>query len=282
MPEAHRYAALFGPGLSVREPATPRRGYGVGVDPDEPNEELLRGGNASGSVVRVGDTVRKPWLPSTTRTIAFMAALRDRGIDLPEPRGRDDQGRLVLEYVPGLLAMNHEPLDYALLARTGALLRSIHDASIGLAIPKDWRVHIPANHPDLLCHNDVAAWNLIIDGDRLVFIDWDGAGPSTRLWDLSHACLSFGLMSPSEEPEAAASRLRAFLAGYEPDNALRRELPATMTKRAWAMHDLLRHSNDIGAEPWSTMYVQGHGQHWRDTAHYVARHQSLWDHAIQK
>lgn len=250
--------------------------YGVAVGGADDSEEPLSGGNASSGVVRVGDTVRKPWLSSTERTVAYMRALRDRGIDIPEPRGRDDEGRLVLEYVEGELAMDREPLDAELLGRIGALVREIHDTSVGLQIPDAWDVLIPAARPDLLCHNDLAAWNLIIDGDRLVFIDWDGAGPSTRLWDLAYAAISFGHLFPADEPHVAAGRLAAFLDGYDPDDALRAALPKTMAHRARAMHSLLQRSHETGREPWASMYLRGHGEHWDRTADYIVRHERLW------
>jgi tRNA A-37 threonylcarbamoyl transferase component Bud32 len=256
--------------------------YRVGVDDSHASEERLTGGNASASVVRIGDTVRKPWLPSTERTVAYMLALRDRGIDVPEPQGQDDAGRLVVEYVPGELAMDREPLDAQLLRHIGALVRAIHEASIGLPVPNDWGVLIPPERPDLLCHNDLASWNLIIDGDRLVFIDWDGAGPSTRLWDLAYAAISFGRLFPTDEPEAAAGRLVAFLDGYGADHGLRAMLPSTMARRARAMHSLLRRSHEAREEPWASMYSQGHGEHWDRTAEYVAQHEHVWRAAIAR
>ncbi|MGZ4437698.1 MAG: phosphotransferase [Nocardioidaceae bacterium] len=247
-------------------------------DPDE----ALRGGNASGTVVRIDDTVRKTRLSTTERTVAYMRALRDRGIDLPEPHGLDDQGRLILDFVPGKLAMHDAPLDVEVIRAAGTLVRAIHDASAGLSVPDDWDVLLPAKEPDLLCHNDLAAWNLIIDGDRLVFIDWDGAGPSTRLWDLAYAAISFGHLFPDTDVRAAANRLAAFVDGYGADDSLRRALPATMGQRAEAMHELLRRAHETGREPWATMYIEGHGHHWLGTTKFIASHHRRWQQAVTR
>ena len=243
-------------------------------------EEALTGGNASASVARVGDTVRKPWLPTTELTVTYMRSLRDLGVDLPEPRGRDELGRLVLEYVPGDLAMDRGALDAATLRRVCAVIRTFHDASSGLAGPDDWAVLLPVDKPNLLCHNDLAAWNLVIAGERLVFIDWDGSGPSTRLWDLAYAAISFGHLYAGEDVDTAAARLVAFLGGYDADDLLRAALPSAMARRARAMHELLRHSHESGRQPWGAMYVDGHGKHWDGAATFIAQHKQAWREAL--
>lgn len=176
----------------------------------------------------------------------------------------------------GDLAMDGDRPDEALLRRIGALVRTIHDASVGLPVPDDWEVLIPVDRPNLLCHNDLATWYLATDGERLAFIDWDGAGPSTRLWDLAYAAISFGHLFPGEEADVAAGRLSSFLDGYGADDVLRAALPTTMAQRANAMHGFLRRSHESGREPCASMYVQGHGDHWGGTTTFIARHEQLW------
>lgn len=236
-------------------------------------EEPLEGGNSSKGVVRRGSTVRKPWLSTTERATTYMGALSERGIDVPIVHGQDDQGRLILDFIPGTMAIDVAPLDLGLVGRVGALVRAIHEASVGLAVLDDWDVLLPSEVPDLICHNDLATWNLVIDGDRLVFIDWDGAGPSTRLWDLAYAATAFGHLFPHADISESAARLRAFVRGYGADEALRETLPAAMAKRAHAMHDLLRRSHEVGREPWATMFVEGHGEHWAGTAQFIQDHE---------
>jgi hypothetical protein len=60
-----------------------------------------------------------------------MGALRSAGVDVPEVLGRDEQGRQVLELVPGALALDLEPLAVDDPALVGGIVRAIHDASEG-------------------------------------------------------------------------------------------------------------------------------------------------------
>lgn len=245
------------------------------------DEQELTGGNASESVVRIGHTVRKPWLENSSAVQSYLRALRSSGLDVPQPLGRDEGGRNVVEYIEGVLALDQLPLGQDDLLRVGGMIRQIHDASETVVIPSpgDWKMLLPAENPNLMCHNDLAPWNLLM-GDRWVFIDWDGAGPSTRLWDLAYAAQSFGLLFDGQRVDDAALRLRAVVDGYDADEALRKALPAAMAKRTAAMFNLLKSSNETGFQPWADMYVNGHGEHWRAAAQYVVRNQAAWEQAL--
>ncbi|MET4060320.1 Ser/Thr protein kinase RdoA (MazF antagonist) [Arthrobacter sp. UYP6] len=245
------------------------------------DEQILAGGNASGGVVRIGSTVRKPWTESTPGVLAFMAAVREHGVDVPVVFGSDEQGRQVTEFIPGQLALEAGPLSQAELHRVGKMVRAIHDASGSFVPAPDarWASAIPAPGGELICHNDLAPWNLIL-GERWVFIDWDAAAPSTRLWDLAYAAQSFTLSDTRQAPEEAADNLAAFVAGYGADRTLRGKLPEALHQRAAAMYRLLKTSHDVGREPWGSMYEQGHGDHWRRATRYALRHRALWSEAL--
>lgn len=241
------------------------------------SEEVLAGGNASGSVVRIGDTVRKPWSEASPSVGHFVSALRAAGVDAPEHRGRDGQGRQVTEFVPGTLAIAGAPLTAADLRRVGAMIREIHDASARYAPPIDatWRTAIAAPGADLVCHNDLAPWNLVI-GDRWVFIDWDAAAPSTRLWDLAYAAQAFALSDAGRDPADASRDLAALVDGYQADDTMRRELPRAMEERTAAMLALLEGARATGEEPWASMHASGHGDHWSRALRYVREHRAVW------
>ncbi|ATG55222.1 aminoglycoside phosphotransferase [Brachybacterium ginsengisoli] len=248
-----------------------------------PEEQPLSGGNATEGVVRAGDTVRKPWGPTTAAVHELMRTVAAAGVDVPAPLGRDEQGRQVQEFVPGPLAMDSPPLTPVELRRVGTVLRAIHDASEGFtpSAPTPWEplLPVPGGGEDLICHGDLTPWNLIL-GERWVFIDWDGAAPSTRLWDLAYSAQAFTLNDPSARPAEAAADLAALVDGYGADAALRAQLPDAMIDRTEAMHTMLESAHREGREPWGTMFVEGHGAHWRGAADFVTEHRELFAAAL--
>lgn len=246
---------------------------------DEPQEHVLTGGNVSNDVVRIGDTVRKPAGPHTAAVEAFLSYLNTAGFSgAPKTLGRDELGRHVLEYVPGDIAIDLPPMDLDDLRRVGRLIREFHDLAADFTPPADahWDVVILPDRSDLVCHHDLARWNLVCGADRWVFIDWDGAAPGSRLWDLAWSVTGFVPLEPVGDPATDAPRVRALADGYGLTAEQRQELPPLIGAHSRAMYDLLRESSLTGHQPWARLYAEGHGDYWGPVAEYADRHIDAW------
>ena len=246
----------------------------------ESPEVALAGGNASSFVSRAGDTVRKPWAQSTVSVQRLLGHLREQVGDLvPEPLGRDDLGRQVLEFVPGVEAMHELPMTVGEAERVGESIRLLHEAvaSFRRRDSDVWTTVMRRPGDEIISHNDLAPWNLIRDTQRWAFIDWDGAGPTTRIADLAYAVRSFAQLDQSHHPEEALPLLRAILDGYEASVEDRAALLPAMIERAEAMRDLLLGSIATGEQPWASMAVDGHGAYWRAAAFYLREHAATID-----
>jgi hypothetical protein len=103
----------------------------------------------------------------------------------PRSFGLDEQGRHVVEYVPGPMAHPDATtlgIRPPTLTAIGRLARDLHDALDGWVPPADavWHVAIEPDTEDLVVHHDLAPWNLVLAEDRIVLIDRDGCGPGSR------------------------------------------------------------------------------------------------------
>ena len=251
-------------------------------------EEPLLGGNTSGGVVRVGDTVRRRAGLHTLAVHALLSYLHAAGFaGAPRPLGIDEHGREVLSFIPGTVPWPDEfgllePRDR--LARAARLIRDFHDAVTGFVPPPDaqWQVLIPAEGDcDIIAHHDLAPWNLMI-GPQWAFIDWDLAAPGTRLGDLAYAIHGFAPLSanPRWQRHDAAFRVRVFADAYGLDGTQRRDLVPLLARRTRAMHDFLAQQASAGVQPWTSLWETGHGEAWRDDAGYIEAHEAVWAAAL--
>lgn len=186
--------------------------------------EVALGGNMSGAV-RSGDTVRRrtgAWTPAVHALLEYLAVHR---FEAPRPLGIDDRGREILSYIEGRAVPGWpDPFpgwifsDECLHA-AATRLRRFHDLVEGFAPQAGarWRMVAPGPH-EVVCHNDWAPYNAIFREHRpAVMVDWDMAGPGTRLWDAAWtAYMWIPLHRHGLEFSAArsAARVRAFCADY--------------------------------------------------------------------
>lgn len=240
-------------------------------------EERLKGGNTAESVIRVGSTVRKPATLSTPAVQSFVAHLRSVGFQAaPKPLGIDDQGRQVWEYVPGLLWHSSKTHSLSDLRRVGALIRDLHDAAASFHVPEgtQWNNRYELSGHDLICHNDLAPWNLVCGDTRWTFVDWDATAPATRLWDLAWTCISFPPFEPECDLATAASAMQTLLSGYGLDSSRYGELIRLMATRARAEYDLIVEGAKEGKQPWIKLHAEAHHQYWGPVADRIDRNAS--------
>ncbi len=207
------------------------------------DSEPLAGGNTHAAIVRVGDTVRRPagvWTPAVH---ALLDHLEGAGFAAaPRALGLDEDGREVVSYVPGDVVWpdHFELLEHDdALAEIAQLIRHYHDVVASFVPPPGavwWDLAAdPSGVHELVCHNDLAPWNLVRGPDGgWTFIDWDLAAPGRRAWDLGWALLAFIPLTPDRplDDSVIARRLRVFMAGYGSEGELEAALAAAVERAA--------------------------------------------------
>jgi hypothetical protein len=181
LPPRVRVGGRVAKGLGGVEFCGPRT---VEMDADELNISSLGGGWEAGTV-RVGDTVRRhtgPWTPAVHALLRHLEAV---GFDAaPRVLGVDSEGREILNFVdgePGLYPLPERLWSDAVLDQAARLLRRYHDATIEFVPPPNasW-LHGVREPVEVICHGDLAPYNCIYRGDRIVcFVDFDWAGART-------------------------------------------------------------------------------------------------------
>jgi Phosphotransferase enzyme family len=218
-------------------------------DAGEREIPLLGGLANRGSVVRVGDTVRRPLRRTSPATHALLRHLEDAGFSgAPRFLGIDAQDREVLSYIPGATATAPYP-DWVLteeaLVSVAHLLRAYHRAVAGFDFgPHSW----PASPPgplagELVSHNDPNLDNVVFrDGRAVALIDFDLASPGSRLWDVACAARLWAPLRPDARVRdsrrgRSLHRFRLFMDAYGTEDLDRARIPtAVQQNQEWFWH----------------------------------------------
>ncbi|PRX97165.1 phosphotransferase [Allonocardiopsis opalescens] len=244
------------------------------------SEPSLPGGFVS-TVVRVGDTVRRP---ATART-AFVREL----LDLLEaggwhgaPRflGMDDQGREVLDYLDGHVAWEaQQPAAVSSdesLAAVARLVREFHGLTAGTPLAGDQEV---------VCHNDLSPKNTVyrpLGGELrpVAFIDWDTAAPGARVHDIAHVCWQYLGLGPSlPDTAAAARRIRLIADAYGLTD--RRALVPTILWWQDRCHRGIDAGADAGDPAMARLRAAGVVTEVRSAYQWVTDHRDTLEHALR-
>ena len=254
---------------------------------DDDNEQVLSGGNIN-TVVKIGETVRRP-VNAHSRTIhELLLHLEARRVPAPRFLGIDEQGREILSFIDGETEFPRGMWDGedGLIA-SAELLRQFHDATLDFvpSEPDNWAFTYPdANRRDVICHNDFAPYNMVFHGDLPVAVlDFDLCGPGPRVRDLAYLAywmtpLSFGsgeLRVRSEKEVSSGSprliRLCESYGGVDP-----KDLLPMVSEVLHHMSDKLAATKMVGPEAANRLEEGGHFGHWaREANAFIERLASL-------
>jgi aminoglycoside phosphotransferase (APT) family kinase protein len=207
----------------------------------------------------------------------------------PRVFGIDERGREILEFIEGEVAWP-EPHLRALatndtVRRVGELLRAFHEAVATFVPPPDavWRYPEMADDAMpfvdargvIICHNDPAAWNIVVNPQRVAFIDWDVAGPRPPIWDVAYCAVGVVPIAPAAAVDVVP-RLRALADGYDLSGSDRRRLPHVIVARIASSYAHLRRRAEAGVAPWDEMWRNGHGDAWASMLEFASTHADEW------
>jgi hypothetical protein len=267
--------------------------------PDEhlDNSEVRLPGGRLTTVMRNGDTVRRPGQPWNKDVHQLLQHVRDRGFLLvPEPQGFDEQGREILSYIEGDTSAAVTPWpgplwSDELLADVGCAVAAYHRAAADFIPNPDaaWQYRPrPLEAGEIICHHDFAPYNAVFDDRQLLgIIDWDGAGPGTVQEELAFLAWQWVPLGPPDlkvhvgcDPRIdEGARLRLLLDNYGYDN--RQGLIHAVIERIEISRSGIEERAAVGDPPYVLLRDEGYTRGMERTMQYLIERSSQFQTEIE-
>lgn len=184
-------------------------------------ESLPPGLTNAGSVVRVGETVRRPRQTNSEGVQSLLRHLSKNGFEgAPQPLGFDAEGREVLTFVEGDVPRRPLPAwasTTEALVSIAQLLAAFRTAARGFPVDTHrwYSPPVPGEYATQaqIGHNDFDYGNIVFrDEVAVAVIDFDYAAPSDLIWEVATAAYYLVPLRASSLSEVDVARgLEAFV-----------------------------------------------------------------------
>ncbi len=219
--------------------------------------EQLSGGNMN-CVRRDGDTVLRqtgPWSPFVHQLLRHLTAHNFTAAPVLLETTDTTERLTFLDGEAGNDPLKPYMQSAEILVEAAQLLRRSHDITATLEVDENATFQLPVNPAhawEVICHNDFAPYNCVFQDQHLTgIIDFDTAGPGTRLWDIAYAVYRFAPLAHDDHSRGLGwqpipdrgQRLQLFCDTYGLDNqTARAALIDTVIERLEYMINFMRHN----------------------------------------
>jgi Phosphotransferase enzyme family len=241
-------------------------------------------GGGSNTVQRSGNVVWRKAGYWSHRVHEFLKFIAQQGFgNAPKVVGFDGEGNELLTYMPGEVGnyplSEHVRSEGALIS-AAKLLRHLHDVSVPFIAGRTNGWMLPAREPlEVICHSDFAPYNCVFaNGHAIGVIDFDGAHPGPRRWDLAYTLYRFAPMSSPTNTDGFGNleeqlhRARLFCDAYGLQTEDRIALPALVIQRLKTLIDFMHSQASEGNLNAQRNIEVGHADLYREDINYISAH----------
>ena len=128
-----------------------------------------------------------------------------------------------------------------------------------------------------IIHNDLAPWNVIVDGDEWGLIDWDFAGPARFEWAAAYTLHTFGLLPALSMSDAEiVSRIRSFGEGARLTASALADVLRLVPLRTRVNANMIERLAAGGHPGYVVVEQKGHATAWRAASIHVSTRMTPW------